>query len=197
MCFDWPVVRSQVMQSGVSVREVTVLWSEHRAGDLELDWISFIHSVTHNVSIRTGWRTPLYSQLETQTAWILSNNHLETVGRLSFVMSRFSRYVIGLNRWRTHPVWSIRRQWGRTDPRGSWRVSLGCGRRAAHGPFAVVGPDNVAVFYTRQQGEVVVMGLGADVDDCTVSAEFVPCDDAVRVLRRSPAHLHRLWARYL
>lgn len=64
ICFNWPVVSSQPLQDGVSVREVTVLCSEHSAGDAELDWISLMHSITHNVSIRTGRSTPLHSHLE-------------------------------------------------------------------------------------------------------------------------------------
>lgn len=63
------MVSNQPMQSGVTVREVIVLWSEHSAGDAELDWISLMHSVTHNVSIRTGWRAPLDSHLERQTTY--------------------------------------------------------------------------------------------------------------------------------
>ena len=55
------------MQRGVSVREGTILWSEHSAVDADLHWISLIHSVTHDLSIRTHWRTPLHSHLERHT----------------------------------------------------------------------------------------------------------------------------------
>lgn len=64
MCMDWPVVSSQPIQSDASVGEVSLVWSDHSAVDAEVDRISLVHGVTHNVSIRVGWRTPLYFHLE-------------------------------------------------------------------------------------------------------------------------------------
>lgn len=90
----------------------------------------------------------------------------------------------------THLVWSQRRQRGETDTRRSRRVSLCSGRRAAHCPFAVVGPDNVAVLHAWQKCEVVVMSLCADIYNFTISAEFIPGDDAIRVLWWTPANLN-------
>lgn len=83
------------MQSGVSVREGTILWSEHSAGDAELDWISLIHSVTHNLSIRTDRRTPLHSHLERQTTKSIKllNKNLRIVQRQT---STFSYVLIQL-----------------------------------------------------------------------------------------------------
>lgn len=79
------MVSSQPMQSGVSVREVTLLWSDQSAGDAEPDWISLMDGVTHNVSIRAGWRIPLYFHLERETTDSkknLLNNNLKIVGEL-------------------------------------------------------------------------------------------------------------------
>lgn len=112
-------------------------------------------------------------------------------------MSWLSCYLYGLNRWTTHLVWSQRRQCGKTDTGRSWRVSLCYGCRAAHCPFAVVGPDNVAVFHTWHKCEIMVMGLSADIDNFAISAELISCDDAIRVLWWSPGYLHWLWASYL
>lgn len=79
------MVSSQPMQSGMSVREVTLLWSDQSAGDAELDGISLMDGVTHNVSIRAGWRIPFYFHLERETdskKKTLLNNNLKTVGEV-------------------------------------------------------------------------------------------------------------------
>lgn len=46
------------MQGDVSIREASLVWGDHCAGDAELHWIFLIHSITHNVSIRASGRIP-------------------------------------------------------------------------------------------------------------------------------------------
>lgn len=69
-------------------------------------------------------------------------------------------------------------------------MRLCSGYCAAHSASAVVGPDNIIVFHAWQKYEVVVMRLRANIDNFSISAEFVPGDDAIRVLWWSPANLH-------
>lgn len=38
------------------------------------------------------------------------------------------------------------------------------------------------------------MSLCTNIDHFTISAEFIPCDDAIRMFWWSPANLHWLWA---
>lgn len=47
----------------MSLRKGIIFWSEHSTDDTELDGVSQMHSITLNVSIRTGWSLPIYSQL--------------------------------------------------------------------------------------------------------------------------------------
>lgn len=72
-------------------------------------------------------------------------------------------------------------------------MSFCCGCLASHCTSAVVGPDHIAILHTWQECEVVVMGLCANINNFTIPAELIPCDDAIGMFWWPPANLHRLW----